>query len=412
MFSEELAINGGTPTKQTPFPDWPMYDERELAAVTAVIQSGQWWRGNGTQTALFEQEFASYHGALGAFAVTNGTQAIELALAALDIGRNDEVIVPAFTFISTATAVLNAHAVPVLVDVDPNTYCLDPVAVAAAITPRTRAIIPVHMAGHVANMAEIGAIASSHYLTVIEDAAHAQGAAWDGRPAGALQDVGIFSFQQFKLMSAGEGGIIVSNDAAFIDRCFLHGNCGRPKNDRTYQHSLLGSNCRMSELQAAVLRVQLTRLAMQIERREANAALLDQLLQDVPGISVQGRDPHVTRHSHYMYLFRYDPAAFGDLPRQEFVNLLIAEGVPAFVAYLAIHQTPLFRNRTFGARWRDDLDRLPDYTSVHCPVAEDLSAHGVWLHHRVLLGTTQDIVELVDAIRKIQTHMWHSTSVS
>ncbi len=275
MVTEELAINGGRMAKRKPFPDWPVYDDREMAALTGVLESRQWWRGNGTQAVQFEQEFAAYHNTRHAMAVTNGTHALELVLSALDIGRGDEVIVPAFTFVSTATAVLCANAVPVLVDVDPQTYCLDPGALEAAITPRTRAIIPVHMAGHPANMDAIGEIARRHNLAVIEDAAHGQGAEWNGQRVGALHTTGIFSFQAFKLMTAGEGGIVLSNDAEFIERCFLYGNCGRPKNDRTYQHSVPGSNYRMSEMHAAVLRVQLARLDEQIARRDANAALLE-----------------------------------------------------------------------------------------------------------------------------------------
>src|SRR6185295_10357466 len=134
MFVEELAINGGQPAKQRPFPEWPAYDEREIAAVTQVLESQQWWGGNGSQVAQVEQEFADYQGASGALAVTNGTHAIELALTTLGIGRGDEVIIPAFTFISTATGVLCVNAIPVLVDVDPNTYCIDPAAIKAAIT--------------------------------------------------------------------------------------------------------------------------------------------------------------------------------------------------------------------------------------------------------------------------------------
>jgi 3-amino-5-hydroxybenzoate synthase len=289
---------------------------------------------------------------------------------------------------------------------------MDPDALAAAITPRTRAIIPVHMAGHVADMDAILSIARQHDLVVLEDAAHAQGAEWKGQPVGALDAGGIYSFQAGKLMTAGEGGLILSNDAEFIERCFLYASCGRPQTDRTYQHSLLGTNARMSELHAAVLRVQLARLDEQIDRREANCALLDCMLQEVPGIVPQGRDPRVTRHPHYMYMFRYDATAFGGLPRQQFVDALIAEGVPAFVAYPAIHKTPVFHNRSFGPRWRPDDPLLPDYTRVHCPVGEEIGDRVVWLHHRVLLGDTEDVTELVDAINKIRVHAEHALGVA
>jgi 3-amino-5-hydroxybenzoate synthase len=363
-----------------------------------VLESGEWWRMAGSQVGEFEKEFAAYHNASHGLAVTNGTHAIELSLAALDIGQGDEVIIPAYTFISTATAVLCAQATPVLVDVNHDTYCLDPASLAAAITPRTRAIIPVHMAGHAADMDAILAIAGQHNLHVIEDAAHAHGAAWKGRRVGAMQSGGIYSFQAGKLMTAGEGGLILSNDAEFIEKCFLYGNCGRPRTDRTYQHSVLGTNCRMTELQAAVLRIQLLRLEEQNARREDNAARLSKMLSEVPGITPQGRDPQVTLHPHYMYMFRYDSSEFRGLARQQLVDALIEQGVPAFVGYPAIHRTPMFRDRNFGPRWRTDGDRLLDYNAVSCPVAENLGEEIVWLHHRVLLGDEKHLVQVVDAL--------------
>lgn len=401
MSTKEFTTGNYRQQAARPFPAWPMADERELAAVSAVLESGQWWRMAGSQVVEFEKEFAAYHDAKHALAVTNGTHAIELALAALDIGQGDEVIIPAFTFISTATAVLCAQAIPVLVDVNPETYCLDPQSFAAAITPRTRAVIPVHMAGHVADMDEILGIASEHDLHVIEDAAHAHGAAWKGQRVGAMQSGGIYSFQAGKLMTAGEGGLIMSNDADFIERCFLYGNCGRPKTDRTYQHSVLGTNCRMAELQAAVLRVQLLRLEEQNARREINAAKLNEMLSSVQGIMPQGHDPRVTLHPHYMYMFRYDSSAFSGLFRQQFVDSLIEQGVPAFVGYPAIHRTPMFRHRNFGPRWRTADALLPDYNVVSCPVAEALGDEVVWLHHRVLLGDEEHLAAVVEACERI-----------
>lgn len=404
MVTEELAINGGKPAKRKPLPLWPVFDEREVQAVTDVIKSRQWWRVTGTEVRQFEKEFAAYHQGRYALAVTTGTQALEVALTAAGIGYGDEVIIPAFTFISTATAVLSAGAVPVLVDAKPDTYCIDPCAVSAAITPRTRAIMPVHIGGHVADMDAIMEIASRHDLFVIEDSAHAPGAEWKGMPAGARPTCGVFSFQASKLLTAGEGGLILSNDEDFIRRCFLFSSCGRPETDRTYQHTVIGTNSRMSELHAAVLRVQLTRLGEQIRHRESNASLLDSMLSEVPGITPQARDPRVTRHPRYAYYFRYDEAAFGGLSREEFVDALNAEGFPAFIAYPAIHRTPVFRSRAFGPRWRPCDPLLPDYNQVQCPAAEEIGEHSIWLHHRVLLGGEEDISELVAGINKIQHH--------
>lgn len=406
MSRATLAIHGGSTAKTKPFPEWPIYDEREAAAVVAVLESRQWAQSSGSQVAAFEREFAAYHGAGGALAVGNGTQAIELSLLAHGIGRGDEVIVPAFTYIATATAVLCVNAVPTLADVDPHTYCLDPAAVEAAITPRTRAIMPVHMAGHVTDMDALNTVARRHGLVVIEEAAIAHGSEWRGRRVGALGDSAIFSFQAIKAMTAGEGGIIISNNAEFIDRCFLFGNGRSRQVNRAAlgRDQVLGSNCRLAEMPAAMLRVQLQRLDKQIARREHNAALLDQLLGDVEGVTPQGRDGRVTRHCHSMYMFRYNAAAFGDMPGREFVEALNAEGVPAFQAFTAVHHTPLFRQRSFAPRWRADDPLLPDYTSARHPVAEVLADEVVCLHHRVLLGDEADVNELVGAIEKIRAH--------
>jgi 3-amino-5-hydroxybenzoate synthase len=401
---EQLAIHGGTSAKRKPFPEWPIYDEREIEAVTEVIRSRKWWRNVGARTEQFERAFASYQQARHALAVTTGTHALELALAAAGVGKGDEVIMPAFTFISTATSVLYANATPVFVDVRPETYNLDPAAVEAAVTPRTRAIIPVHMAGQPVDMDALLEIATRRGLEIIEDAAHSPGAEWNGRPVGAFHTAGIFSFQAAKLISAGEGGLILSNHEDFIQRCFYLANCGRAQGDRTYQHVMLGTNSRMSELHAALLSSQLTRLDEQIQIRRTNAATLDRLLNNVEGVRPQACDPRVTRHPHYMYMFRYDPAYFGGLPRQQFVDSLIAEGAPAFIAYPPVYKTPVFRERAFGPRWGSDLSSLPDYSNTHCPAAEEIGASVVWLHHRALLGDEEDIVELVEAIEKIRRH--------
>jgi 3-amino-5-hydroxybenzoate synthase len=409
---ESLAVKDRDNAKRKQFADWPQYDEREIAAVKQVVESRQWWRAAGSQVSEFEKEFAAYQGARRSLAVTNGTQAIEIALAGLDIGRGDEVIVPAFSFISTATAVLCANAVPVFVDVKPDTYCMDPDAIASAITSRTRAIIPVHMAGHAADMDGILRVAREKGLPVIEDAAHAQGAEWDGKRVGAFDAAGIFSFQAGKLMTAGEGGLVLSNDEEFIERCYLFGNCGRPKTDRTYQHCVLGSNARMSELHAAVLRAQLQRLEEQNDRRSKNGESLDRMMSELPGITPQAQDERATRNPRYMYMFKYDKEAFNGLSRQSFVDSLIAEDIPAFVAYLAIHRTPVFRERAFGPRWRSDDPLLPDYSEVHCPVSEEIGDTVVWLHHRVLLGDEQDLAQIVESVNKIRGRVTKATGAA
>jgi 3-amino-5-hydroxybenzoate synthase len=375
-------------------PSWPMHDDDEVEAVTRVIRSGNWWRVAGGEVKEFEAAFAEAHGCRHALAVTNGTHGLELALLARRIGPGDEVIVPAMTFISTATAVMRVGAVPVPVDVDPKTYCIDPTSVAAAITDRTRAVIPVHMAGHIADMDALRAIAREHDLFLLEDACHAQGATWRGRPAGSLGDAAVFSFQAMKLMTAGEGGIVTTNDDSLWESLFLSHNVGRAVTDRVYHHVGLGSNYRMTELQGAVLSVQLSRLAAHNRIRESNARFLTSLLSEVPGVEPQGRDPRCTLDTHYMFMFRYDPAAFGGLSRDHLIAYLNARGVPAYRAYSEIHRTETFRDYVAA------IGR-PELSERVCAHAADVAANVIWLHHRVLLADAPVLEEIAEAIASV-----------
>ncbi|MCJ7659893.1 MAG: DegT/DnrJ/EryC1/StrS family aminotransferase, partial [Anaerolineales bacterium] len=258
--NQKLAILGGEKTKNSSFPDWPQYDDSERQALMEVLDSRVWWRTPGTRTLEFEQEFANYHQAKHGIAITNGTAAIEVALAALGIGSGDEVIVPDFTFVATASAVLFTGALPVLVDITPDTYCIDPDLAAAAITERTKAIIAVHMAGHPADLDRLGEIAQKHNLFLIEDSAHAHGSEWKGHKIGAIGDVGTFSFQQSKLMTAGEGGIILTNDDEIERLARSTHDCGRMPGEWFYNHFIYGSNYRLSEWHGAILSQQLKRL--------------------------------------------------------------------------------------------------------------------------------------------------------
>jgi dTDP-4-amino-4,6-dideoxygalactose transaminase len=245
---EKLALLGGDPVKPAPFPAWPQYDEREKQALLEVLESRVWWRTPGTRTLSFEREFAAYQQAKYGIAVTNGTAALEVALAALGTGPGDEVIVPDYTFIATASAVLFTGALPVLVDVTPDTYCIDPDQVEAAITHRTKAIIAVHMGGHPADLDRLVEIARKYNLALVEDSSHAHGSEWRGRKVGAIGDIGTFSFQASKLMTAGEGGIILTNreDLERLARS-IH-DCGRMPGEWFYAHFIYGSNYRLERV--------------------------------------------------------------------------------------------------------------------------------------------------------------------
>lgn len=394
----KLARDGGRPYKTKPFPTWPFSDERELKLVSEVVTSRKWWRMTGSKVEEFEKGFAELHDVKHCLGVTNGTHAIELALTSLGIGPGDEVIVPAITFISTGTAVIYCNAIPVLVDIDPVTFCMNPDAFEKAITPRTKAVIPVHMAGHGCEMDVICKIAQKHGIKVIEDAAHAHGAEWKNKKLGSYGDMAIFSFQNGKLMTCGEGGALVTNDSELYERAYLIHGVGRPKGDRSYAHLLLGSNYRMNEFQAAVLIAQQERLEEMNNKRERNSVALDKLLVDIEGITPQGRNPNATLNPHYMYMFYYNSESFGGLSREDFVDCLIAEGIPAFISFPVISDTVFFKNNDFGGR----IKEYPSGVEADLSNARKVAESVVWIPHFTLLGDEEDVNEIAGAIKKIQ----------
>ncbi len=402
---DKLALLGGDPLIKTAFPAWPQYDEGEQQALQKVLDSRIWWRTPGTQTLQFEQEFARYHDARHGIAVTNGTAALEVALGALGVGPGDEVIVPDFTFVATASAVLSTGALPVLVDVTPDTYCIDPEQVEAAVTERTRVIAAVHMGGHPADLDRLAAIARQHGIYLLEDSAHAHGSEWRGRKVGAIGDIGTFSFQASKLMTAGEGGIVVTNDDQLEKLARSIHDCGRMPGEWFYAHFIYGSNYRLSEWQGAVLRAQLARLDSQGAIRTRNAAYLDSELSRIEGITPQRLDQRCTRKGYYAYIFHYDRACFADLPTARFIQALNAEGVPTQASYPPIHQLDLFQSQAYRARLSPER-RGDQHGFLQEEFLNTLrgARETVWLPQPVLLGSEAAMAEIVRAIRKIQVH--------
>jgi dTDP-4-amino-4,6-dideoxygalactose transaminase len=405
--SDKLAIDGGVPTRTAPFPAWPIYDEREERNLLEVLRSGQWGIG-GAKVAQFEQQFAEFQGARFGVCVPNGTLALQMALNALGVGPGDEVITTPYTFIATASAAIQQGATPVFVDIDLDTYNLDPARFEAAITPRTKAIVPVHLAGRPADMDAIMAVAQQHGLRVLEDACQAWGAAWRGRKVGAIGDLGTFSFQSSKNVSAGEGGIVITNDEALGELCWSLHNVGRVRKGAWYQHEIIGGNLRMSEWQAAVLLAQLERLPEHAARRDANARYLSEALSEVAGVTPLPFDARITGHAHHLFICRYDPAAFGGRSRDEFVAALRAEGIEtASVGYLvslnrnnAIRRAAAEAARFGGRVWPLADDGLPELAS--CPNAGWATQHTIWLAQNTLLGDRGDMDTIVAAARKIQ----------
>jgi dTDP-4-amino-4,6-dideoxygalactose transaminase len=398
VLASRLAMDGGEPVRTAPFPRWPVADEREERLLLEVLHSGKWGELTGDKVTTFAARFAAYQGARFGTCVPNGTMALELGLRALGVGPGDEVITTPYTFIATASAALALGAKPVFVDIDPATCAIDPDLIAPAITARTRAIVPVHFAGQPADMDAVTAVARQHGLRVLEDACQAWGAEWNGRRVGAIGDLGAFSFQAGKNITAGEGGIVVTNDPELAERCWSLHNVGRVRHGEWYQHEILGWNFRMTEWQGAVLLAQLERLPEHEPVRDAAAHYLDDALADVPGVAPLTVAAGVTRHAHHLYPVRYDAAAFGGHDRDEFLVALRAEGITCLSAgYVPLTHSPAIRRAMTDLFGPESVARMPN-----CPVAERVAREVFWLSQTALLGSRDDLDDIVAAIRKIQ----------
>lgn len=389
----KLAIHGGTPVRTQPFLGWPVFGREEEEALLAALRSGVWGSIDGTFVKRLEVEFAELQAARHGIACVNGTMALSVALKALGIGPGDEVLVPPYTFIATASAALMIGAVPVFVDVELDTLLIDPAQIDAAVTPRTKAIIPVHHGGSPADMDGVMDAARRHGLRVVEDAAQAHGSAWRGRPVGAIGDVGTFSFQSSKPVNAGEGGMMLTNDDALDELLWSYRNVGRRRGGEWYEHVRLGWNLRMTEFQAAVLLEQMKRMPAQQAYRTEAAAYLSARLLEIPG-AVPLRVPDgVTAHSWYTYHWRWLGEPDGGLPKKAFAEALRAEGVPVFHGY-----TPLNRNQAVV----DEIARLGGPAPVPCPNAEKAEADEILMFSLpILMGTHADLDDVAEAVAKV-----------
>ena len=392
-----LALLGGTPVRTRPFAPWPDYDKGEEQALLEVLHSRAWGGYHECVKAL-ETDFAAYHQVPYAVSCANGTVALEVALKALGIGPGDEVIVSPYTFVASASSILLCGATPVFADIDPKTYNLSPEAAERAITPRTRAIVVVHFGGHPADMDAFQALAQRHKLSIVEDAAHAHGARWRGVPVGGWGDVATFSFQSFKLMTAGEGGMILSRRADVMEKCWAYCNQGRRRDGGWFDHFTLGTNYRLSAFQAAVLGVQLRRMPQQTKLRAENVAYLRERLKSFDGFTLPDDDPRVENHPYYLLTFRYHAEAFSGVDRDTVLRAVAAEGIPLKPTY----PHPLYRNPVFT-----DLDhvagkRAQEYGKLHLPEAERVCRDGAWLSHTALLGERADVDDVMEALRKVQ----------
>ncbi|MGH9769439.1 MAG: DegT/DnrJ/EryC1/StrS family aminotransferase [Blastocatellia bacterium] len=381
-----LAIFGGEPIRKNPFARWPQFDEREKAALIEVLESGV-WGGYNPKVAEFERAFADFHDAKFGVAAANGTVTLEAALLAAGVRPGDEVIVPPISFIATATAALRIGAVPVFADIDEATYNLDPARLGAAITGRTRAVIPVHFAGQPADMDAINKIADRHDLIVIEDSAHAHGATWRGRHVGSFGSFGSFSFQASKNMTAGEGGILTTNDDTLAEGARSVCNQGRRSGGAWYEHVRLGTNFRLTGFQAAALLAQLERLPGQLETRAANAKYLTEQLSQFDIITAPYVDERVTGHSYYLYPLRLNRKRYPELTKITLVRALEAEGIPVAEGY----PHPLYAQPVFAHY---------EHRRGDCPAAERMCAETFWVSHEIMLARLEDLGDFVAAVAK------------
>lgn len=385
-----LALLGGPAALTRRPPDWPMFDESDRKALNDVMES-RVWGGYHESVGELEKRFAAYHGAAHGIAVANGTLSLEIALSAAGIRPGDEVIVPPITFVASATAVSRIGAVPVFVDIDAETINLNPTEVANHINHRTRAIVVVHFAGHPADLDQLTELCDQRGLLMIEDCAHAHGAEWHERRVGSFGNFGSFSFQASKNMTAGEGGILITNDAALAERARSISNAGRRTGGAWYEHVRLGTNARLTGFQAALLLNQLQRLPQQVATRMERARQLREGLRKIPGLkpTPEMLDERVTAHGLHLFSMKFDQEAYRGLSRSRVIEALQAEGLPVTAGY----PQPIYRNELF---------KQHPHVVHDCPEAEAYCNTSVWLPHNALLADEQWIDHAIAAFRKVR----------
>lgn len=405
------AILGGPQAHPEPHPAWPVWSDTDREAIDGVLRSGHWFRGNGMAVAGFEEAFAALMGARCCLATASGTAALTAALGAIEVGPGDEVLIPPYTFVATYNAVVMHHALPVFVDVDAEHFQIDAGRLAAAITPETRAIVPVHLGGSPVDLDAVLDAAKAREIPVIEDACQAHLAEWRGRKVGTFGRAGCFSFQASKNLTSGEGGAVVTDDPEFAEACYrfhYHGRGRRFLKAESAPTATRGTNLRLAEFQAGLLLSQMKRLEDQARRRHDNAGYLTTLLRDCPGIEPARLHGGTTRGAWHLYMMRYDPAGFEGLPRARFIAALGREGIAASTGYAPLHREPyvtgLARNRHYlrihgEARMKRWLEQ-----TLACPGNDRACASAVWLGQQVLLEDRTAMERIADAIRRIQRH--------
>ena len=405
----QLAVAGGAPVrdvKTRPWPAWPVATEEDIAAVADVLRSGKWNRWRSDRVEALEEALREFTGAAHVVALASGTAGLEVALKAVGVRPGDEVIVPAYTYVATATAVLQVGGVPVFADIIPETENVAPASMESLITERTRALLPVHVSGLPCDMAAINDLAARHGLRVVEDTAQGIGGMWNGQRLGTIGDAGAYSFQASKNLPGGEGGAVVTNDPAIAEKAFMlmHIN-----------YEALGWNYRLTALQAALILSQLERFPQQQARRQANATFLREALAAISGIAPTRVDPFVTGDGLHGLGVRFLSDEFSTgapVSRETFAKALRAEGIPCALGYGApVYKLPLFQEA--HKRMRDQCPVAcnhptianMDYANLHLPNVERLCGQeALRFNQPLLLGSREDMQDIVDAVAKVHAN--------
>jgi dTDP-4-amino-4,6-dideoxygalactose transaminase len=410
--TSRLGLKGGEPVRTRPFPAPPALGEAERRAVNAVLDSGVLsqfvgvWSEDfygGPRVRSLETTWASRVGAKHAIAMNSATSALNAAAAAVGVGPGDEVLCSPYTMSASAVCALVNGAIPVFADIEADTFCLDPESVERLITPRTKAIVAVDIFGCPADYSALMALAEAHGLKVIEDAAQAPGAMRDGRYAGTLGHIGVFSLNYHKTIHCGEGGVAVTDDDKLAERLALVRNHGEVVvGDMGSDASdILGFNYRMGEIEAAIAEVQLSRLDELTAPRIAYAQRIADGLGDLEGV-IAPVVPEATKHVFYAHAIRVDPDALG-VSRDAFAAALAAEGIPIRPGYVQpIYQQPLYRARTAAAFGDPRNAGLGSYADGTCPTCERMQDRELLLHTQVHAGLSEaDVDDLIAAFRKV-----------
>lgn len=416
----ELALLGGSAIRAGGWPRWPFVPPQLPARLAEVLKSERWgiggpYTGQPPFERRFAAAFADFCGARHAIPTASGTASLMVALEALDIGAGDEVIVPGLTWVASASTVLGVNAVPVLVDVDPDTLCLDPAAVAAAVTPRTRAICAVHLYSALADLSALAAIARAHGVALIEDCAQAHGAAYGGRSVGRIGAMGAFSMQHSKLLTSGEGGAVITDDDRLARRAMQLRADGRVFRDTPpplghmeliHVGDPMGNNRCLSEFQSAVLLESLPELPRLNGIRAANASRLDTLLHKTGAFQAQSTSAGTTTRTFYKYAFAIDHEIFDGIAVGAIGDALGAElGMALERTYAPLHKNPLYQPRSRRRfHLSDEHLRRVDPAQFVLPGCDRAHARFLTLHHRFLLGGPDDLRDLGDAFCKVLEH--------